>query len=80
MVLLKMKEVAEAHLGKTVTNAVITVPAHFNNSQRRATKDAGKIAGLNVLQIMNETSAAAMAYAFKEKVLYINYILQCHQF
>ena len=68
MVLLKLKESAEAYLGKTVTKAVITVPAHFNDHQRRATKDAGRIAGLNVLRIMNETSAAALAYAFKEKV------------
>ena len=68
MVLLKMKESAEAYLGKTVTKAVITVPAHFNDSQRRATRNAGTIAGLNVLRIMNETSAAALAYAFKEKV------------
>ena len=64
-----MKETAEAHLGEPVTKAVITVPAHFNSSQRRATKDAGRIAGLNVLQIMNEPSAAVLAYAFKEKVL-----------
>lgn len=71
MVLLKMKESAEAHLGEPVMKAVITVPAHFNSSQRQATKDAGRIAGLNVLQIMNEPSAAVMAYAFKEKVNYL---------
>ena len=68
MILFKMKETAEAYLGKTVTKAVITVPAHFNDSQRRATKNAGTIAGLNVLRIMNEPSAAAIAYAFQKKV------------
>jgi L1 cell adhesion molecule like protein len=68
MVLTKMKERAEAYLGKSVTNAVITVPAHFSNSQRQATMEAGVIAGLNVLQIMNETSAAAIAYDLEKKV------------
>ena len=62
MVLVKMKETAEAFLGKTVKNAVITVPAYFNDSQRQATKDAGAIAGLNVLRIINEPTAAAIAY------------------
>ncbi|XP_063794112.1 heat shock 70 kDa protein-like [Pseudophryne corroboree] len=62
MVLVKMKETAEAYLGQTVTNAVITVPAYFNDSQRQATKDAGVIAGLNVLRILNEPTAAAIAY------------------
>ncbi|KAM4701796.1 heat shock 70 kDa protein-like [Discoglossus pictus] len=62
MVLLKMKETAEAYLGQPVTNAVITVPAYFNDSQRQATKDAGVIAGLNVLRIINEPTAAAIAY------------------
>ncbi|WRX26638.1 Heat shock protein 70 family - like 10 [Theobroma cacao] len=62
MVLTKMKDVAEAYLGQTVTNAVITVPAYFNDSQRQATKDAGAIAGLNVLRIINEPTAAAIAY------------------
>ncbi|XP_077318031.1 heat shock 70 kDa protein [Lithobates pipiens] len=62
MVLLKMKEIAEAYLGHPVTNAVITVPAYFNDSQRQATKDAGVIAGLNVLRIINEPTAAAIAY------------------
>jgi L1 cell adhesion molecule like protein len=62
MVLKKMKETAEARLGKTVTSAVITVPVYFNDSQRQATMDAGKIAGLNVLRIMNEPTAAAIAY------------------
>ncbi|KAK7929123.1 hypothetical protein WMY93_005518 [Mugilogobius chulae] len=62
MVLVKMKEVAEAYLGRKVSNAVITVPAYFNDSQRQATKDAGVIAGLNVLRIINEPTAAAIAY------------------
>ena len=64
MVLGKMKETAEAYLGETVTDAVITVPAYFNDSQRQATKDAGAIAGLNVLRIINEPTAAAVAYGF----------------
>jgi L1 cell adhesion molecule like protein len=62
MVLIKMKEVAEAYLGKQVKNAVVTVPAYFNDSQRQATKDAGSIAGLNVMRIINEPTAAAIAY------------------
>jgi heat shock protein 1/8 len=62
MILVKLKETAEAYLGKTVKNAVITVPAYFNDSQRQATKDAGLIAGLNVLRIINEPTAAAVAY------------------
>lgn len=62
MVLTKMKETAEAYLGESVTDAVITVPAYFNDSQRQATKDAGTIAGLNVLRIINEPTAAAIAY------------------
>lgn len=62
MVLVKMKEIAEAYLGKKVKNAVITVPAYFNDSQRQATKDAGAIAGLNVLRVINEPTAAAVAY------------------
>uniref|UniRef100_A0AAQ5Y7E1 Heat shock protein family A (Hsp70) member 8b n=1 Tax=Amphiprion ocellaris TaxID=80972 RepID=A0AAQ5Y7E1_AMPOC len=68
MVLLKMKEIAEAYLGKTVTNAVVTVPAYFNDSQRQATKDAGTISGLNVLRIINEPTAAAIAYGLDKKV------------
>lgn len=68
MVLCKMKETAEAYLGKTVTNAVITVPAYFNDSQRQATKDAGTISGLNVLRIINEPTAAAIAYGLDKKV------------
>jgi L1 cell adhesion molecule like protein len=62
MVLTKMKEIAEAYLGKTIKSAVITVPAYFNDSQRQATKDAGTISGLNVLRIINEPTAAAIAY------------------
>ena len=62
MVLSKMKETAEAYLGKTVKNAVVTVPAYFNDAQRQATKDAGAIAGLNVMRIINEPTAAAIAY------------------
>src|SRR5215213_5483446 len=61
-VLTKMKETAERYLGEPVTQAVITVPAYFNDSQRQATKDAGKIAGLEVLRIINEPTAAALAY------------------
>lgn len=68
MVLTKMKETAEAYLGKVVTNAVVTVPAYFNDSQRQATKDAGTIAGLNVLRIINEPTAAAIAYGLDKKV------------
>merc|ERR1711871_526442 len=67
MVLTKMKETAEAHLGKEVKNAVVTVPAYFNDSQRQATKDAGVIAGLNVLRIINEPTAAAIAYGLDKK-------------
>ena len=62
MVLTKMKEIAEAYLGKTVKSAVVTVPAYFNDSQRQATKDAGTISGLEVLRIINEPTAAAIAY------------------
>ena len=70
MVLTKMKETAEAFIGTKVDNAVITVPAYFNDSQRQATKDAGIIAGLNVLRIINEPTAAAIAYGLdKEKGL-----------
>lgn len=68
MVLNKMKETAEAYLGKTVTDAVVTVPAYFNDSQRQATKDAGTISGLNVLRIINEPTAAAIAYGLDKKV------------
>jgi molecular chaperone DnaK len=67
MVLQKLKQAAEDYLGETVTDAVITVPAYFNDSQRQATKDAGKIAGLNVLRIINEPTAAALAYGLDKK-------------
>ena len=67
MILTKMKETAEAYLGQTVTDAVVTVPAYFNDSQRQATKDAGVIAGLNVLRIINEPTAAAIAYGLEKK-------------
>ena len=66
-ILQKMKETAEANLGETVTQAVITVPAYFNDAQRQATKDAGKIAGLEVLRIINEPTAAALAYGLDKK-------------
>ncbi|PNY15688.1 heat shock protein 70 kDa [Trifolium pratense] len=67
MVLSKLKDVAEIYLGHEVKNAVITVPAYFNNSQRQATKDAGKIAGFNVMRVINEPTAAAIAYGFHKK-------------
>ena len=66
-ILQKMKETAEAYLGEDVTQAVITVPAYFNDAQRQATKDAGKIAGLEVLRIINEPTAAALAYGLDKK-------------
>ena len=68
MVLTKMKETAEAYLGKSIANAVITVPAYFNDSQRQATKDAGTISGVNVLRIINEPTAAAIAYGLDKKL------------
>merc|ERR1712158_210092 len=67
MVLTKMRETAEAYLGKEVPNAVVTVPAYFNDSQRQATKDAGTIAGMNILRIINEPTAAAIAYGLDKK-------------
>lgn len=67
MVLVKMKETAESFLGKKVTDAVITVPAYFNDAQRQSTKDAGMIAGLNVLRVINEPTAAAIAYGLDKK-------------
>jgi len=67
MVLTKMRDIAEAYLGKEVKNAVVTVPAYFNDSQRQATKDAGAISGLNVLRIINEPTAAAIAYGLDQK-------------
>lgn len=66
-VLIKMKETAESYLGKNVNRAVITVPAYFNDSQRQATKDAGKISGLEVERIINEPTAAALAYGMEKK-------------
>ena len=63
MILTKMRETAERFLGQTVEHAVITVPAYFNNTQRQATKDAGEAADLNVLRIINEPTAAALAYS-----------------
>src|SRR6201994_1725357 len=67
MVLFKMKETAESYLGGLVTHAVVTVPAYFNDAQRQATKDAGTIAGLNVMRIINEPTAAAIAYGLDQK-------------
>jgi molecular chaperone DnaK len=67
MILQKMKQTAEDYLGYSVTKAVVTVPAYFNDSQRQATKDAGKIAGLDVLRIVNEPTAAALAYGLDKK-------------
>ena len=76
MILQKMKDEAENYLGEKVTQAVITVPAYFSDSQRQATKDAGKIAGLEVLRIINEPTAAALAYGLErdkeQKVLVID--------
>merc|ERR1712176_258251 len=68
MVLTKMKDTAESYLGKKVKDAVVTVPAYFNDGQRQATKDAGTIAGLNILRIINEPTAAAIAYGLDKKV------------
>ena len=68
MVLGKMKQTAEDYLGESVTDAVITVPAYFDDAQRQATKDAGKIAGLNVLRIINEPTAAALAYGLDKSM------------
>jgi len=67
MILSKMKEIAEAYIGYDVKQAVITVPAYFNDSQRQATKDAGVIAGLEILRIINEPTAAAIAYGLDKK-------------
>lgn len=67
MILTKMKEIAETFIGQKVTNAVVTVPAYFNDAQRQATKDAGTIAGLNVVRILNEPTAAAIAYGLDKK-------------
>merc|ERR1719384_2013590 len=67
MILLKMKETAEAYLGAKVNDAVVTVPAYFNDSQRQVTKDAGTISGMNVLRIINEPTAAAIAYGLDKR-------------
>src|SRR4030095_14731020 len=67
MILQKLKAAAEDHVGQKITDAVITVPAYFNDAQRQATKDAGKIAGLNVLRIISELTAAALAYGLDKK-------------
>merc|ERR1712028_92307 len=67
MILVKMKEIAEAYLGEEVKHAVVTVPAYFNDAQRQATKDAGAISGMNVLRIINEPTAAAIAYGLDKK-------------
>ena len=67
MILSKMKETAESYLGKDVKDAVVTVPAYFNDSQRQATKDAGVIAGLNILRVINEPTSAAIAYGLDKK-------------
>ena len=67
MILIKMKEIADSYLGKNIKDAVVTVPAYFNDSQRQATKDAGIIAGLNILRIINEPTAAAIAYGLDKK-------------
>ena len=75
MVLTKMKETAESYLGNKVTDVVITVPAYFNDSQRQATKDAGTIAGLNVLRILNEPTAAAIAYGMDKKISEVKNVL-----
>jgi len=75
MILTKMKETAEAYLGKDITNAVVTVPAYFNDAQRQATKDAGTIAGLNVMRIINEPTAAAIAYGLDKKAKEKNIIV-----
>ena len=67
MILVKMKEIAENYLGREVKHAVVTVPAYFNDAQRQATKDAGVIAGLDVLRIINEPTAAAIAYGIDKR-------------
>ena len=67
MVLTKMKQIAQTYIGSKVKDTVITVPAYFNDSQRQATKDAGTIAGLNVLRIINQPTAAAIAYGLDKK-------------
>jgi len=75
MILIKMKEIAESYIGDKVDEAVITVPAYFNDSQRQATKDAGVIAGLNVLRVINEPTAAAIAYGLDKKPIELNVLI-----
>jgi molecular chaperone DnaK len=75
MILEKMKGDAEKYLGEKVTQAVITVPAYFNDSQRQATKDAGKIAGLEVMRIINEPTAAALAYGMIRAVTILSWYM-----
>lgn len=75
MVLTKMRETAEAYLGKSVKNAVVTVPAYFNDSQRQATKDAVTISGMGVLRIISEPTAAAIAYGLDKQVSEVSFIL-----
>ena len=75
MVLVKMKEIAESYIGSKVEDAVITVPAYFNDSQRQATKDAGSISGLNVLRVINEPTAAAIAYGLDKKPIELNVLI-----
>ncbi len=77
MILTKMKDTAEAFLGKTVKHAVVTVPAYFNDAQRQATKDAGTISGLNVVRIINEPTAAAIAYGLDKKGGEKNILVSC---
>lgn len=77
MILTKMKQIAETALGQTVKYAVITVPAYFNDQQRQATADAGKIAGLEVLRILNEPTAASMAYGLHQKKEQNVYVIAC---
>ena len=78
--LTKMKETAEAYLGTSVKNAVITVPAYFNDSQRQATKDAGQISGMNVLRVINEPTAAALAYGMKRTFVIENYLPSTYKY
>ena len=75
MVLGKMRDIAESYLGRSVTNMVVTVPAYFNDAQRQATKDAGTIAGLNVVRILNEPTAAAIAYGLDKKEQAMNVLV-----
>ena len=69
MILAKMKETAESYLGSSVTNAIVTSPAYFNDSQRQATKDAGTICGLNILRIINEPTAASITYGLDKQTV-----------